>query len=236
MTYLTWRRELVRSAIDQMLAATDPDRGPFGDGGVLFNAMMQDLSQSLPVLEIVAAADDILTAHRGFCEGRSCEVAQALKVCLSIPAEKQGLERRLVLDRELVEQNAFGHDASLLLVWDGRRSNAIEELGVGALSERFPCQGSEARWTTGEFVALLEARALQGRRTRVAQEIVADDPATTPSGGTVVLVFPIDPGTRPWVATVAVALHSEELPESEPPTLDGYQAMRVLVGPTRTSA
>lgn len=236
MTYLTWRRELVRSAIDQMLTATDPDRGPFGDGGVLFNAMMQDLSQSLPALEIVAAADDILTAHRGFCEGRSCEVAQALKVCLSMPAEKQGLERRLVLDRERVEQNALGHDANLLLVWDGRRTSAIEELGVAALSERFPCQGSEARWTTGEFVALLESRALQCRRTRVAQEIVAEDPATTPSGGTVVLVFPTDPGTRPWVATVAVALPTEELPESEPPTLDGYQAMRVLVGPTRTSA
>lgn len=236
MTYLTWRRELVRSAIDQMLAATDPDRGPFGDGGVLFNAMMQNLSQSLPALEIVAAADDILTAHRGFCEGRSCEVAQALKVCLSMPAEKQGLERRLVLDRERVEQNALSHDASLLLVWDGRRSSAIEELGVAALSERFPCQGSEARWSSGEFVALLESRALQCRRTRVAQEIVAEDPATTPSGGTVVLVFPTDPGTRPWVATVAVALRSEELPESEPPSLDGYQAMRVLVGPTRTSA
>jgi hypothetical protein len=70
----------------------------------------------------------------------------------------------------------------------------------------------------------------------VAQEIVAEDPATTPSGGTVVLVFPTDPGTRPWVATVAVALPTEELPESEPPTLDGYQAMRVLVGPSRTSA
>ena len=236
MTYLTWRRELVRSAIDQMLAATDPDLGPFGDGGVLFNALMQDLSQSLPALEIVAAADDILTAHRGFCEGRSCEVAQALKVCLSMPAEKQGLERRLVLDRERVEQNAFGHDANLLLVWDGRRSSAIEELSAAGLSERFPCEGSEARWNTGEFVALLEARALQCRRTRVAQEIVAEDPATTPSGGTVVLVFPSDPGTRPWVATVAVALRSEQLPESEPPTLDGYQAVRVLVGPTSTSA
>ena len=236
MTYLTWRRELVRSAIDKMLTATDPDRGPFGDGGVLFNAMMQDLSQSLPALEIVAAADDILTAHRGFCEGRSCEVAQALKVCLSMPAEKQGLERRLVLDRERVEQNALGHDSSLLLVWDGRRTSAIEEFGVAALSERFPCQGSEARWTTGEFVALLESRALQCRRTRVAQEIVAEDPATAPSGGTVVLVFPTDPGTRPWVATVAVALPTEELPESEPPTLDGYQAMRVLGGPTSTAA
>ena len=104
MTYLTWRRELVRSAIDQMLAATDPYRGPFGDGGVLFNALMQDLSQSLPALEIVAAADDILTAHRGFCEGRSCEVAQALKVCLSMPADKQGLERR----RRLPEQHRRG--------------------------------------------------------------------------------------------------------------------------------
>ncbi|MDM7952326.1 MAG: hypothetical protein QUV07_03790 [Cyanobium sp. CZS 25K] len=235
MTYLTWRRELVRSAIDQMLAATDPDRGPFGDGGILFNAMKQKLSQSLPALEIVAAADDILTAHRGFCEGRSCEVAQALKVCLSMPAEKQGLERRLVLDRDRVEHNALDHDANLLLVWDGRRSSAIEELGAADLSERFPCQGTEARWDTYEFVALLEARALQCRRTRVALEIVAEDPATTPSAGTVVLVFPADPGTRPWVATVAVALRSEELAESEPPTLDGYQAMRVLVGPTRTS-
>ncbi len=236
MTYLTWRRELVRSAIDQMLEATDPDRGPFGDGGVLFNAMMQELTQSLPALEIVAAADDILTAHRGFCEGRSCEVAQALKVCLSMPAEKQGLERRLVLDRERVEHNALSHDANLLLVWDGRRGSAIEELSAAGLSERFPCKGTEARWNTDEFVALLEARALQCRRTRVALEIVAEDPATTPSAGTVVLVFPTDAGTRPWVATVAVALRSEELPESEPPTLDGYQAMRVLAGPSRTSA
>lgn len=230
MTYLTWRRELVRSAIDQMLTTTDPDLGPFGDGGVLFNAMMQDLSQSLPALEIVAAADDILTAHRGFCEGRSCEVAQALKVCLSIPAEKQGLERRLVLDRELVEGNAFNHDANLLLVWDGGRGSAIEQFGSAALSERFPWQGAEARWTSDEFVALLEARALQCRRTRVAMEILADDPATSPAAGTVVLVFPTDAATHPWVATVAVALPTEERPVNEPPTLDGYQAMRVLAG------
>jgi hypothetical protein len=236
MTYLTWRRELVRSAIDQMLEATDPDRGPFGDGGVLFNAMMQELTRSLPALEIVSAADDILTAHRGFCEGRSCEVAQALKVCLSMPAEKQGLERRLVLDRERVEHNALGHDANLLLVWDGRRGSPIEELGAAGLSERFPCQGNEARWSTDEFVALLEARALQCRRTRVALEIVAEDPATTPSAGTVVLVFPTDPGTRPWVASVAVALRSEDLPENAPPTLDGYQAMQVPAEPSRTSA
>ena len=236
MTYLTWRRELVRYAIDQMLAATDPDRGPFGDGGVLFNKMMMNLRQSLSALQILAAADDILTAQMGFYQGRSCEVAQALKVCLSMPAEKQGLERRLVLDRERVEQNVFGHDANLLLVWNGQRNSPIEELSAAGLSERFPCQGNEARWNTGEFVALLEARGLQCRRTRVAQEIVAEDPATAPSGGTVVLVFPTDPGTRPWVATVAVALHGEELPESELPTFNGYQAMRVVVGPTRTSA
>jgi hypothetical protein len=230
MTYLTWRRELVSSAIDQMLASTDPDRGPFGDGGILFNALMRELGRSLPALEIVAAAEDILTAHRGFCEGRSCQVAEALKTCLSIPAERHGLQRRLVLDRQLVERNALGLEADRLLVWDGRRGKTIEELSATALSERFPCEGAEARWTTQEFVALLEARALQCRRTRVAQEILAEDPATTPSAGTVVLVFPADTGLRPWVATVAVALHSNEMPGSAPPCLDGHQALQVLAG------
>ena len=168
MTYLTWRRELVSSAIDQMLACTDPDDGPFADGGVLFNAMMQNLSRSLPALEIVAAADDILTAHRGFCEGRGCQIAQALRVCLAIPAERHGLERRLLLDRQLVEHNALCRDPNLLLVWDGRRGGAIEELTSARLSERYPCQGEQARWNTQEFVALMQARALQCRRTRVA--------------------------------------------------------------------
>ncbi|WP_216902589.1 hypothetical protein [Synechococcus sp. CCY 9618] len=228
MTYLTWRRELVSSAIDQMLAATDPDRGPFGDGGVQFNALMQKLSRSLPALEIVAAAGDILTAHRGYCEGRGCEVAQALRTCLAIPAEKHGLERRLTLDRQLVEHNAFCRDANLLLVWDGQRGGAIEELSAARLSQRFPCQGTEARWNTHEFVALMQARALQCRRTRVALEILAEDPSTTPSAGTVVLVFPADTGPRPWAATVAVALRTDALPESAPPSLDGNQAMRVL--------
>ncbi len=230
MTYLTWRRELVSSAIDQMLACTDPDDGPFADGGIRFNAMKQNLSRSLPALEIVAAADDILTAHRGFCEGRGCQVAQALRVCLAIPAERHGLERRLLLDRQLVEHNALCRDPNLLLVWDGRRCGAIEELTSARLTERYPCQGVQARWNTQEFVALMQARALQCRRTRVAMEILAEDPATTPSAGTVVLVFPADTGPRPWAATVAVALSTEDQPESEPPVLDGLQAMRVLAG------
>jgi hypothetical protein len=230
MTYLTWRRKLVSSAIDQMLAPTDPCGSPFADGGVLFNAMLQHLGRSLPAHEIVAAADDILTAHRGFCRGRGCQVAQALRVCLSIPAEKHGLERRLLLDRQLVERNTFGGDAGRLLVWDGRRGGAIEELGVARLIGRFPCQGAEARWNTHEFVALMQARALQCRRTRVALEILAEDPATTPSAGTVVLVFPADTGPRPWAATVAVALRSDERPEGDPPVLEGLQGMRVLAG------
>lgn len=228
MTYLTWRRELVSSAIDQMLASTDPAHGPFGDGGVLFNAMKENLSLSLPAAEIVGAADDILTAHRGFCTGRGCEVAQALRVCLSIPAERHGLERRLVLDRQTVEDNALGLDADLLLVWDGGRAGAIEELSVSGLQERFPSQGPEARWSSDEFDALMQVRALQCRRTRVAQEILAEDPATAPSAGTVVLVFPADIGPRPWAATVTVALPTDERSETDPPRLDGLQAMRVL--------
>jgi hypothetical protein len=230
MTYLTWRRELVSSAIDQMLARTDPDRGPFGDGGVLFNAMMENLSRSLPAVEIVSAADDILTTHRGFCTGRSCQVAQALRVCVSIPAERHGLERRLLLDRQTVEDNALGLDANLLLVWDGRRAGPIEELSAAGLQERFPCQGPEARWSSEEFEALMQVRALQCRCSRVAQEILAEDPATAPSAGTVVLVFPSDIGPRPWAATITVALPTDDRPEAEPPRLDGRQAMRALAG------
>ncbi|KEF42292.1 MAG: hypothetical protein ER33_06315 [Cyanobium sp. CACIAM 14] len=228
MTYLTWRRELVNAAIDQMLASIDPARGPFDDGGIRFNLMTQHLSRSLPALEIVAAADDILTAHRGFCEGRGCEVAQALRTCLSLPAEKQGLERRLVLDRQLVEHNALCRDASLLLVWDGGRGGPIEELSASRLGERFPCGSAEARWTTQEFAALMQVRALQCRRTRVAMEILAEDPSTSPSAGTVVLVFPAGTGSRPWAASVAVSLCSDDEPGSEPPTLEAHQAMRVL--------
>jgi hypothetical protein len=228
MTYLTWRREIVLCAIDQMLATIDPDRGPFGDGGVLFNTMMQKLCRSLPAEEIVATAADLLTAHRGFCSGSRGAVARALKVCLSIPAEKHGLEHRLRLDRQRVEHNAFCRDANLVLVWDGRRSGPIAELGVAQLSEHFPCQGAQARWTTQEFVALMKARALQCRRTRVALEILAEDPSTTPSAGTVVLVFPADQGPRPWIATVIVALSTDQLPQDEPPKLDASQSLGVL--------
>jgi hypothetical protein len=230
MTYLTWRRELVSSAIDQMLARTDPDRGPFADGGILFNSMMENLSRSLPAVEIVSAADDILTAHRGFCTGRSCQVAHALKVCLSLPAERHGLERRLLLDRRMVEQNALGLDDQRLLVWEGQRGGAIEELSAAGLQERFPCQGPEARWTLQEFEALMQIRALQCRRTRVAQEILAEDPSTAPSAGTVVLVFPADLGPRPWAATIVVALPSDGRSEGEPPMIEGRQAMPLLVG------
>ncbi len=230
MTYLSWRREIVLSAIDQMLASCDPDHGPFGDGGVLFNAMMKELSRSLPAGEIVASADDLLTAHRGFCSGSRGDVARALKICLSIPAEKHGLERRLRLDRQVVEANAIGHDPNLVLVWDGRRSSAIAELDIAQLTARFPWEGEQARWNSQELVALMKARALQCRRTRVAMEILAEDPTTTPASGTVVLVFPDDQGPRPWIATIIVALPSEQLPEREAPILDASLALEVLAG------
>jgi hypothetical protein len=157
-------------------------------------------------------------------------VAQALKVCLSLPAERHGLERRLLLDRRMVEQNALGLDDQLLLVWEGQRGGAIEELSAAGLQERFPCQGPAARWTLQEFEVLMQIRALQCRRTRVAQEILAEDPSTAPSAGTVVLVFPADPGPRPWAATIVVALPSDERPEGEPPMIEGRQAMPLLVG------
>jgi hypothetical protein len=230
MTYLSWRREIVLSAIDQMLASCDPDHGPFGDGGVLFNAMMQDLSRSLPAEEIVASAVDLLTAHRGFCSGSRGDVARALKICLTIPAEKHGLERRLRLDRRLVEANAFGHDPNLVLVWNGHRSSAITEFAIAQLTEHFPCQGTKARWNSQELVALMRARSLQCRRTRVAMEILAEDPSTTPAAGTVVLVFPDAQGPRPWIAAIIVALRTDQLPEGEGPILDASLALEVLAG------
>jgi hypothetical protein len=206
MTYLTWRRECILSAIDRIIEAASPSGGCFHDGGQSFNAMVKELSRSLPPEEILAATDDLMVAHRSLPSPQHLQVLKALEVCLPVQGERQALRRRIGLDRQLVEAHALRCTEESVLVLDPSRSDGLQEIPIRLLLDRHPCTGPRCRWSAATFEALREARLMQCRRTAMALEIAMEDPDSQPAIGTVILVVPQTTAATLWFSPVVMAL------------------------------
>jgi hypothetical protein len=206
MTYLTWRRECVLSAIDRMIESSRAGGGPRSDGGIAFNAMVKELSHSLPVEEILAASTDLITAQRSKLSGPHLQVLETLEVCLPVNLERQELARRIRLDRALLEAHALRCTEDSLLVLEPARSTALQEVPIRELLDRHPCRGPRSRWSHAAFLALCEARLMQSRRTAMALEIAMEDPDSQPAIGSVILVVPQATAATLWFSPVVMTL------------------------------
>jgi hypothetical protein len=121
------------------------------------------------------------------------------------------LDTLLASEASLLEANAL--DGNYLLVWDPADAAPLREMEILDVLERYPCRGEGARWTCDDFVALLEGKILQWRKTMVALEILQEQPGTRPAASTMVLLVPADPDAPLEQLEVGVTL-SPPPPES----------------------
>jgi hypothetical protein len=193
MAALSPEQSLVLAAIERFLSdpdLTDPDADD-GSGDVLA-AIVQCLTTVLPVEQIEQAVTGLLADDDGGLDDDTQIVLEALLGAIERDDGEAALEDLLSRQAPLIEANAL-EGGQLLLVWDPSGQPPLQELEILEVVERYPCRGSEGRWTCDDFVALLEARRQNWRRTLVALEVLQEHPESTPTGGTVLLVVPADP-------------------------------------------
>lgn len=90
-------------------------------------------------------------------------------------------------------------DADTVLVRDPVRTPELQEIGILELLQRYPCRGSEARWSPDEAIAFLETKtrwldaALESWDADADGEAMVDD-SDLIEAKAVVLVVPEQPG------------------------------------------
>jgi hypothetical protein len=191
MSALSPEQSLVLAAIDRF--RSDPDLAVCDDGssdGDVLDGILRALSLVLPAEEIDLAVTGLLASHTAGLDEETQLVLEALLTSVEQDDEEEEIPLQDALAREapLIEANAL--ESSLLLVWDPAGNPPLRELEILELLEIYPCRGAEPRWLPEDFVALLEGKTLQWRRTLVALEILQERPDTRPAASTVILVVP----------------------------------------------
>jgi hypothetical protein len=189
MSSLSPEQTLVLAAIERFMA--DPDLAASDAGsseGDVLDVILRALSLVLPAQQIEFALTGLLASHTADLDDETQLVLEALLATIEQDDEETNLERLLASEAPLIEANAL--EASYLLVWDPAEHPHLREMEILDLLERYPCRGEDARWTTDDFVALLEGKTQLWRRTIVALEILQERPDTQPAASTVILVVP----------------------------------------------
>lgn len=196
---------LVLAAIERFMG--DPDLAlsdePDQSADVV-DAIISSLAKVIPAEEIELAVTGLLATHTGSLEDETQLVLEALLATIERDDEELALDELLALEAPLIEANALAPGS--LLVWDPRDTPPLQELEILDLLERYPCRGEGARWSPDDFVALLEARSLEWRRTLVALEIQQEHPDSRPSASTVILVVPVQANSPLEHLEVALSL------------------------------
>jgi hypothetical protein len=183
---------LVLAAIERFMA--DPDlalEGPSRDAGDVLGAILRALTLVLPLEEIEQAVTGLLTVHCDQLDDDTQLVLEALLTAIERDDDEMALDSLLASEASLLEANAL--DGNYLLVWDPAEASPLREMEILDVLERYPCRGEAARWSCDDFVALLEGKILQWRKTMVALEILQEQPGTRPAASTMVLLVPEDP-------------------------------------------
>ena len=106
-------------------------------------------------------------------------------------------------------------DADTVLVRDPVRTPELQEIGILELLQRYPCRGSEARWSPDEAIAFLETKtrwldaALESWDADADGEAMADD-SDLIEAKAVVLVVPEKPGQSLRTELLDVLIPVEE--------------------------
>ena len=152
---------LLRDAIDQVRGSED---GPELSLDELAEAVMAALGSSFSLQQICRAADGLL--HLADDPSQTAEGPRQVPV-VDVQAV---LERALnLLDwQELEDEDDRSDiqklidnvsDADTVLVRDPTGAPELQEIGILELLQRYPCRGSEARWSADEAIAFLETKA-----------------------------------------------------------------------------
>lgn len=213
MSALSPEQSLVLAAIDRF--RSDPDLALGDDGssdGDVLEVILRALSLVLPAEEIDFAVTGLLASHTAGLDEETQLLLEALLTSVELDDEEEEVDLQDALAREapLIEANAL--ESSLLLVWDPAGNPPLRELEILELLEAYPCRGAEPRWLPEDFVALLEGKTLQWRRTLLALEILQERPDTRPAASTVILVVPEAREAPLQQLEVAVPLTAEAEP------------------------
>jgi hypothetical protein len=82
MTYISWKRQLVLSTIDQHIVVREEcDTDSFCPGPDMVPAedVLRELCGSIPTKEIAATMDDLMTGHRNLCNPLQRQAMEALR-------------------------------------------------------------------------------------------------------------------------------------------------------------
>ena len=150
---------LLWGAIDQVRQAED---GPELSLDELAECVIAVLGSSLSLQQICKAADGLLHLADDPSQGSAARQVpvvdvQALQEMALNLLDWQELEDGD--DRSDIQKlidNAT--DADTVLVRDPVRTPELQEIGILELLQRYPCRGSEARWSPDEAIAFLETK------------------------------------------------------------------------------
>ena len=199
MEHVTTSTELLLwEAIDQVREAEDGTELSLDE---LAECVMAALGSSLSLQQICRAADGLLHLADDPSQGSAARQVPVVDV--------QAVQERALnlLDwQELEEEDDRSDiqklidnatDADTVLVRDPTGTPELQEIGILELLQRYPCRGSEARWSPDDAIAFLETKtrwldaALE--RWEADGEAMADD-SDLIEAKAVVLVVPEQPG------------------------------------------
>ena len=199
MEHVTTSTELpLWEAIDQVRGAED---GADLSLDELAECVMAALGSSLSLQQICRAADGLLHLADDPSQGSAARQIPVVDV--------QAVQERALnlLDWQELEDDDDGSDiqklidnatdADTVLVRDPTGTPELQEIGILELLQRYPCRGSEARWSPDEAIAFLETKtrwldaALES--WEADGEAMADD-SDLIEAKAVVLVVPEQPG------------------------------------------
>ncbi|MFM7512180.1 MAG: hypothetical protein ACKO3F_02235 [Cyanobium sp.] len=189
---------LLWEAIDQVREADDGHELSLDE---LAECVIAALGSSLSLQQICRAADGLLHLADDPIQGSAARQVPVVDV--------QAVQERALnlLDWQELEDDDDrsdiqklidnATDADTVLVRDPARTPELQEIGILELLQRYPCRGSEARWSPDDAIAFLEAKtrwldaALESWETD-GEAIDADSDLIEAKA--VVLVVPEQPG------------------------------------------
>lgn len=205
---------LLWEAIDQVREAED---GTDLSMDELAECVMAALGSSLSLQQICRAADGLLHLADDPSQGSAARQVPVVDV--------QAVQERALnlLDwQELEDDNDRSDiqklidnatDADTVLVRDPTGTPELQEIGILELLQRYPCRGSEARWSPDDAIAFLETKtrwldaALES--WEADGEAMADD-SDLIEAKAVVLVVPEQPGQSLRTELLDVLIPVEE--------------------------
>jgi hypothetical protein len=152
---------LLWEAIDQAREAADGPELPLDD---LAECVMALLGSTLSLQQISEAAEGLLRLadHPGRPPAARpipvVDVQAVLEKALDIQDWQELEEEDDRSDNQKLIDNATHPDT--VLVRDPAGTPELQEIGILELLQRYPCRGSEARWSPDEAIGFLETKAL----------------------------------------------------------------------------